>query len=200
MSDEPGLRDRKKAATRAALSHAAWSIMVEDGLAAVSPESVAERVGVSSRTFRNYFASREEAIIDGWSRRHHALADRVRERPPAEPLWDSLVRVLPEAALEIIGSRDDIALMIRVITESPTLLAHNLLALQRTSGLLAEVVAERTGERRLVPHVVAGAVLAALASAVTYWATHDTDEPLPDLLRQCLEHLRAGLPVGPPTP
>lgn len=55
MTLEVSLRERKKLATRAALSHAAWSLMVERGLEAATPEAIAEAADVSPRTFRNYF-------------------------------------------------------------------------------------------------------------------------------------------------
>ncbi|PWW66780.1 TetR family transcriptional regulator [Actinokineospora spheciospongiae] len=199
MTAEPGLRARKKAATRLALGHAAWSLMLERGLDAVTPESVAEAVGVSSRTFRNYFGSREEAIVDEWSRRHASLADAVRARPADEPVWDSLVAVLPRALTDIVGERADFAVLLRVISESPAMLAQNLLALDRTGQLLAEVIAERTGadaDRDLAPRLLAGSVLAAVSTAATFWVTGGARTDLPDLLRECLDHLRAGLPTA----
>ncbi|MET9501999.1 hypothetical protein ABZY42_09725 [Streptomyces sp. NPDC006622] len=42
MTSQMSLRQRKKLATRSALSHAAWSLMAEQGLDAATPEAVAE--------------------------------------------------------------------------------------------------------------------------------------------------------------
>src|SRR5215208_6054924 len=81
MTDQLGLRERKKLATREALSHAAWRLMVQRGLDAVTPEAIAEAAQVSPRTFRNYFASREEAIIDGLIQSGRAtITDDIRAR------------------------------------------------------------------------------------------------------------------------
>ena len=57
-----GLRQRKKIATRQALGIAAMRLAAERGLENVLVEDIADAVGVSARTFNNYFASKYEAI------------------------------------------------------------------------------------------------------------------------------------------
>jgi hypothetical protein len=69
--------------------------------------------------------------------------------------------------------------------------------------LIAEVIAERTGadlDRDLGPHLLAGAVTTAITTSVGLWAGAATETPLPDLVRDCLAQLRAGLPVGAAVP
>ncbi len=57
------LRTRKKAATRQPLHEAALRPAVERGLDGVTVEDVADEVGVSRRTFSNYCANKEDAIL-----------------------------------------------------------------------------------------------------------------------------------------
>ncbi|SDZ16130.1 transcriptional regulator, TetR family [Micromonospora pattaloongensis] len=203
MTSEPGLRERKKAATRAALSHAAWTLLLEHGLDAVTPETIAEAADVSPRTFRNYFASREEAIVDALAQRYVTLADKIGARPAGETVWNSLEAVLCAEVPEVVGDRDKLAVLMRVMTESPALRAQLLLVTQHLSDVMARVIAARTGtdaERDLRPRLLADAVGTAIGTSVGFWARTGTDTPLSELIRDCLAQLRAGLPIGATAP
>lgn len=198
MTGEAGLRERKKAATRAALSQAAWSLMLDGGLDAATPEAIAEAAEVSPRTFRNYFSSREEAILDELARRYLTLVDRLRNRPPDEPVWDSLTAVASSAAAEIVGDRAKAAALMRVVTDSPAMRAQLLLVMEQMGTALAELIAERTGAdpvRDLPTRLMASTVGAALGAGVGFWARGATDAPLAEVLCECLARLRAGLPL-----
>ena len=59
----PGLRERKKAETRAALHAAAVRLFLERGPADVTVSDICEAAGVSARTFFNYFDAKEEALL-----------------------------------------------------------------------------------------------------------------------------------------
>lgn len=62
-SHAPGLRARKRAATRAAITTAARTLTAHRGLAGFTIEELCEEVGVSRRTFFNYFPTKEDAIL-----------------------------------------------------------------------------------------------------------------------------------------
>ncbi|GAB1693268.1 TetR/AcrR family transcriptional regulator [Krasilnikovia sp. M28-CT-15] len=203
MTSPAGLRERKKAATRAALSHAAWSLMLTHGLGAVTPEAIAAAADVSPRTFRNYFASREEAILGELVLRHLALLEKLRGRPAGESVWDGLGRVLPQGVTEIVGDRDSFAVLAEEIRRNPAMLAQNLVVFQDAAIRMAAIFAERTGtdlDSDPGPRLLAAAVCAAISTSIDLWISGATDRPLPELIRDCLAQLRAGLPVGAVTP
>jgi AcrR family transcriptional regulator len=202
MNSEVGLRERKKLATRAALSDAAWSLLAEQGMDAVTPEAVADAVGVSPRTFRNYFASREEAIVDGMVQRSKAIVEGLRARPAREPIWDSLVQVLPDATTEIVGKRKDMVVLMRETRADPAMLAQHLAAFEHNDRLLVETIADRTGTdagRDLAPRLLAASVGLAIRTSIELWTETDTNT-LPDLVRESLALMRAGLPLGDAAP
>lgn len=59
----PSLRERQKDDTRAAIHEAAAAAALEGGLASATVEAIAERAGISRRTFFNYFPTKEDAIL-----------------------------------------------------------------------------------------------------------------------------------------
>ncbi|MEU8817623.1 TetR family transcriptional regulator [Actinoplanes sp. NPDC048796] len=196
MTREVGLRERKKAATRRALSRTAWSMMLANGLEAVTPEAVAAAADMAPRTFRYHFRSREEAILDELAQQHRALADQLRDRPEGEPVWESLLAFLPEAIAGLAGDRAEFAELLTVLQASPALLAENLRVLELTRQLLAEVISERTGRdlrTDTYPGLMAGVVITVIGTSVAHWATGDDDAALPGLIRDCLAQMRAGL-------
>jgi AcrR family transcriptional regulator len=59
---EPGLRERKRLATRRAILLAALQLVSERGLEATTVDEISRLADVSPRTFFNYFPSKEEAL------------------------------------------------------------------------------------------------------------------------------------------
>src|SRR3712207_9338884 len=79
--DRPvGLRERKKAATRQAVHRAALRLAVEHGFDRVTVEAIAEAADISRRTFSNYFADKEDALLHGDEQRMRALVAEARRR------------------------------------------------------------------------------------------------------------------------
>lgn len=62
-SKDLGLRERKRLETRSRLEIAAIELVACNGLEETTVEAISERANVSTRTFFNYFESKEEAIL-----------------------------------------------------------------------------------------------------------------------------------------
>src|SRR6185312_8578110 len=89
-SAETGLRERKKADTRKALSDAALQLAVQEDFENVTREAIAALAGVSLRTFNNYFTGKYEALAYRQSERLRRSIEVLRARPAGEPLWTSV--------------------------------------------------------------------------------------------------------------
>lgn len=199
-----GLRERKKAETRAALSWAAIRLTVERGFGGVKVEDIAEAAGVSPRTFNNYFASKGEAIAARHLDRCLGIAEALRGDAD-EPLWDAiraavLRQFLPDAAVlaDPPADRAGWAAGLRIMLAEPALRGEMLRAGSESQSALAGAVAERTGadvDRDLYPHLVASAVLAATDAAMGHHVRTDPPQAVEQLLAEALDTLAAGLPV-----
>jgi AcrR family transcriptional regulator len=84
------LRERNKRATREAISQAALGLALERGLDKVRIADIAGLAGVSMRTFNNYFASKEEAVVARAADRAAQIAACFRARPASEPIAEAL--------------------------------------------------------------------------------------------------------------
>lgn len=84
-----GLRARKREATRSAITARARALTAQDGLNGFTIEQLCEDVGVSRRTFFNYFPSKEDALIG------HLL-----DEFPADAIATFLAGAAPEKDVE----------------------------------------------------------------------------------------------------
>lgn len=197
-SGQLGLRERKKRETRLALSHAAIRLAVERGWDNVSVEDIAAAVNVSERTFRNYFASKAEAVVATHIERGRRTAEALRERPDGEALWDAVVAAVLvqfEAATRSGDARERYSSGLRKLLSEPAVQHEVFRAHAVAQDELAAAIAERVGvsTHDLYPQVVASVVSAGIGTALTRWTANPTGSIIP-LLRDVFDQIRAGLP------
>lgn len=106
-SDGCSLRTRKRAETRSALVQAAYAIVRDAGFEGLTAEAVADRAGVSRRTFFNYFSSVESVLTASVTEFFASVGDRLEARPVDEDVLDSALAVVTDPGdsdlLERIG-------------------------------------------------------------------------------------------------
>lgn len=203
--DEPtGLRERKNREMRIALVWAAIRLAAERGLDNVRVADIAAEVGVSSRTFNNYFASKGEAIAARHLDLMQQLAAELRVRPISESLWEAVTSAaMAQSALGSdryehgVPDRQWLAGVRLMMTESAvrTEIVNAGVAAQPE---LAAAVAERTGTeatRELYPCLVASVVDGTIQAVMQHWLRTDPPEPIAPLLREALRQVATGLPV-----
>ncbi|MEU8818344.1 TetR family transcriptional regulator [Actinoplanes sp. NPDC048796] len=210
-----GLRERKKLATRTALSWAAIRLIVERGYDGVLVEDIATEAGVSPRTFNNYFSSKAEAVASRHLDRCLQVVEALRERPAGEPLWEGINQAVMAQFKQTLEQFKQTAEMadrpprdaeawaagLRLMTAVPAIQAETLRASAVAETALAAAVAARTGtdpEADLYPKLVAAAVMA--VNTVTFKHFVAVGGRLPDMkamLIGALRQLAAGLPEPP---
>jgi AcrR family transcriptional regulator len=157
---------------------------------------IAAAVGVSPRTFNNYFASKEQAVA--WLAGRHAagMASALQSRPAGEPLGEALVaavigqyRPTRDDGLPPYWLRDFRALVAR----EPALHGEYLKAMAAAERELADAIAARTNAGSLLgARVLAGMVAGAERAAVMYWIETQSGS-LPGIVRQAVEQAVAGI-------
>lgn len=202
MSTE-GLRERKKQETRIALSWAAIRLVVERGVANVKVEDIAAEAGVSLRTFRNYFANKAEAIAARHLDRVLDIAEALRLRPAAEPLWTAIAAAVedrfPLGVAQGGETPPDQQWVdgVRLMVAEPSLQGEMLRANAIAEVEMTAAIAERTGTdatKDLYPKLAAAAVGAAITATMRHWLVADRPLAMKPLLRDALTQFAAGLP------
>jgi AcrR family transcriptional regulator len=188
-----GLRERKKLATREALSSAALQLSLARGVQNVTIEDITEAAGVSLRTFRNYFASKYEAITALGAHRARRIGASLLDRPADEPLWTALTSAVLEhyeGSDQAFGTETMAAL--RLVLDSPAMHGEYLKINSEIQNALAAAIAQRIGtdpEADMYPQILAGAVTAASQVALRHWYAADPPVALRPLLERALQQL-----------
>jgi AcrR family transcriptional regulator len=183
-----GLRERKKQATREALSRAALQLALEHGPENVRVDDIAAAAGVSPRTYNNYFASRAEAICGIAHDQASRIGAALRARPAEESLADAIKHVIMEA---YAGQGEPDRAVIGMISSSRELRGEYFKAIMAIEGSLSSAIAARTGMdavRDLYPRALAAVVTSVIRVATVHWLRHDT-APYAAVLRETLEHI-----------
>jgi AcrR family transcriptional regulator len=192
---EVGLRERKKVATRQALHEAAVRLAMAHGAEKVTVEAIADEAGVSRRTFSNYFANKEEALLYGDHQRTGVLLAMVQARPAGERPWEALT----EAAREFyrqLGELDPAwVAQTRLLRSQPALLARQLNTFAAVERELAAAVTARTTEpdpTGVRARLAAATFMAALRVALHIWLEAPGDASLEELVDRTLAEAGRG--------
>jgi AcrR family transcriptional regulator len=206
----PGLRERKKQATRTALAEAAVRLAAEQGAENVTVEAISEAAGVSPRTFFNYFDSHDDAFVMIDREIGERVRRAVREAPAALPPLGVVVEALAAELADVEERQEIWSLRATVLQRSPRLLVRGLGAHMADELELAEAIAERLGTGagdsdgspalELYPRLLAGVAGTAVRVAVEHWCSLPPGTAVfADVFRDAFSQLAAGLP-GPSAP
>ena len=99
MSEPTSRRELNKARTHQALIDAARELGQEHGLGNVTAEDIADRAGVSRRTFFNYFSGIEGVVAAGMAEPLERIAAALRRRPLDEQPLEAIAAALREEPL-----------------------------------------------------------------------------------------------------
>jgi AcrR family transcriptional regulator len=172
VDGKPGLRERKKQRTHAAISDAAIALFLEHGFNQVSVAQVAEAAEVSKRTLFAYFPTKEDLVVHRLADHETELARVVRGRPSGT---DALTAVR-EHYLDGLRERDPITglndhpqvrSVHRMITGAPSLVAR----MERFKSGAQRALAEALHETAAVPEL--SARLAAAQIVAVRWTLAD---------------------------
>lgn len=197
---EPGLRERKRLATRRAIQLAALRLVKARGLEAVTIDEISHAADVSPRTFFNYFTSKESALVgDGPMRPSDAEVEAFVDSPGS--LLEDLARMMTAAAESALQDQEIIQLRKSLAGEYPQLIVMRMQTFREFEAVLTGIVARRLAREdpdlaaqpaRLDSRaqLVTKVAVAAMHHAWTCWvAEPDTADSIVDRMRASFREL-----------
>lgn len=150
MTTPPGLRERKKDATRALLMATALNLFEQRGFDEVSVSEIAEAAEVSRKTIFNYFEVKEDLVLGHGKHQIEAPADLVRERPvgqtPVEAFraqW--LERLAQHHPATGLCDHPEVLRIFRLIHNTPQLMQRQQRYNNHSQELLAQALRAECG-------------------------------------------------------
>jgi AcrR family transcriptional regulator len=192
--DKPGLRERKKAKTRAAIQEHALRLFREQGYDGTTVEQIAEAAEVSPSTFFRYFGTKEEVVA------YDALDPIVMAAWRAQPADMPPIAAIRKAMVEVFGSLtpgqiEELMDRGRILFSVPELRQAAVGELLRSVQMVTEELSVRLARPAddFELRVFAGALMGAMMAAMVPMLEHPTDDMATPLDR-ALEFLEAGMP------
>jgi AcrR family transcriptional regulator len=190
-----GLRERKKARTRAAIQRHALRLFREQGYYATTVSQIAEAAEVSESTFFRYFPNKEDVVL--WDDFDPRVIEVFRAQPPGTRPVQALRTAIREVLSQLppedqadLRERTDLMLAV------PELRMTMIEQVASPMRLFAQVLAERSGRRPDDPAVRAlvGAIMG-VSIATMFAFAENPDADMVAMLDEALGYLDAGLPL-----
>lgn len=142
-----GKREQRMRRTRVSLITAARRLTVKGGLAGFTVEQLCAEVGISRRTFFNYFASKDDAVLGTPARDPlEAFGEQfVASGAPGGPGLLAGLQELVVQSFRVMEGPHDRSLMLEVIQREPALLRRLTESMEHHVTELAKLIARRQG-------------------------------------------------------
>jgi AcrR family transcriptional regulator len=196
---QSGLRERKKARTRASIREHALRLFREQGYHATTVEQIAAAAEVSPSTFFRYFPTKEDVVLQD------DMDTRMVEALERQPAGLGPVTAVRAATREVFASystadldliQENMALTVSV----PEVRTRALDELARTIAVISEALAKRAGRPAddLAVRTTAGAIIGVIMSITMPWDGWSDRQTIADTfarIDQALALLEVGLPL-----
>jgi AcrR family transcriptional regulator len=190
-----GLRERKKAKTRAAIQRHALRLFQEQGYDATTVEQIADAAEISPSTFFRYFPTKEDVVL--YDPIDPILIAEFEAQPPelspVQAMRHAIHGVFNRMPAEAIAEQRERGML---IFQVPELRMRTLDEALRSSQMFADLIARRVGRRPddLAVLTFVGAVFGAILAAVLTGASDPNADYLA-LMEAALTRLEEGLPL-----
>jgi AcrR family transcriptional regulator len=175
---------------RGRLEKAAMELYRERGFDSTTVAEIAERAGLTERTFFRHYADKREVLFGGAGILEELLVSKAIGAPASMPPMEAIATALCEVATEIFEERRDFARQRQVIIgANAELRERELIKLASLASALAGALRER-GVGDPAASLAAESGIAVFKIAFERWTGQAGEESLAHFIRESMAELR----------
>jgi AcrR family transcriptional regulator len=177
--------------SRGRLQESALALFAERGFDQTTAAEIAERAGVTERTFFRHFADKREVLFGGSEHLKELVVQGVAAAPTTDGPLDAVTRGLHAAAAVLgEGRRDLVRQRQAVIEANPELRERELSKMADYASAVAAALRHR-GVTNLRAAFAAELGMTVFRLAMAEWADANEGVDLPSVMQRCMTALRA---------
>jgi AcrR family transcriptional regulator len=180
---------------RGRLAQAALDLYAERGFEQTTVAEIAERAGLTERTFFRHFADKREVLFGGSEELQEHMVRAVIEAPESAAPIDAVGAAVQAAATELQERREFSLRRQAAISANPGLVERELIKLATLASALAEALRKR-GTPEPAASLAGEAGIAVFRVSFERWITTPGDPDFPDLAREFFAELRTVVAGG----
>jgi AcrR family transcriptional regulator len=175
---------------RARLAEAALALYGERGFERTTVAEIAERAGLTERTFFRHYSDKREVLFGGSAELHELLVSTVVDTADSLAPIDAVAAGLEAAAAQLQERREFARRRQAVIAASAELRERELTKLASWSASLADTLRQR-GVDGPEADLAAEVGIAIFRKAFDRWIDDANQQEFPQLIRESLDQLKA---------
>ena len=174
---------------RGRLEQAAIGLFAERGFEQTTVAEIAERAGLTERTFFRHFADKREVLFGGGGALEELLVATVADAPESAPPFEAVAAALDAAGAVLQERRDYSRQRQAIIAANPELQERELIKLASLASALAEAL-RRRGVDEPRSTLAAEIAIAVFRTAFERWHRDGARSDLSQLIRESLDQTR----------
>jgi AcrR family transcriptional regulator len=175
---------------RGRLGQAAFQLFAERGFEQVTVAEIAERAGLTERTFFRYFADKREVLFAGSAAFQDLFVSSVENAPDSAAPIDAVAAALAAQAAQFMQHPVAVRRRQAIIAAHPDLRERELIKLATVAAAVADAL-RRRGVGEPAASLTAEAGVAVFRIAFERWIAGPAGPDLDQLIRESLNELKA---------
>ncbi len=172
------------------LEQAAFELFLDRGYDQTTVADIAERAGLTERTFFRHYADKREVLFGGAAVLQEKLLGALEAVPPAVPTIEA-VRIAVEAAATLMHGRRALAReRARIVAAHPDLRERELIKRATLTAALAAALQQR-GVPEPAASLAADLGIAAFYVGFARWVDDPSDRELVEIVHEGFEQFKA---------